>query len=95
LECCVDNHDVFFVEVVPAHYDGALEVLLRAPDEPRQLLAGALETLGRKVRLCTLSLADALYDHPELPVEVRASDPELQSKLQARVAAWRRESQKS
>ncbi len=29
LECCVDNSDIFFVEHLPAYYDGCLEVLVR------------------------------------------------------------------
>ena len=31
VECCIDNHDIYSVELWPAFYDGALEILVRDP----------------------------------------------------------------
>ena len=70
LECCVDNHDILSVEILPAYWDGSLEVLVRDPKNKYYNVVGAkLIRTGDKVKIRTHSIEDAIYQNPDLPIE--------------------------
>ena len=87
-ECVVGNHDIFFVENLPAYYDGRRQQLVRDPSKaPYYDVVGARITgTGRKVQIHTLSVADALENNPDMPVELDNADC-----YAAKVARWRQE----
>ena len=65
-ECCVGNHDIFFVESKAAYWDGRLEVLVRDQSkEPWYNVVGAkITTHGTKINIRTLSIDDAIFNDP-------------------------------
>lgn len=70
IECCVDNADIFFLERIPAYYDGCLEVLQR--DEACKyynIIGAEIRSGGDKVKIRTLSIEDALWNDPDLPIK--------------------------
>lgn len=75
VECCVGNLDILFVSKEPAYYDGRLQVLERdASKEPYYNVVGAkIVGSGAKMQIHTLSIEDALVDHPDMPVECDAN----------------------
>lgn len=61
IEVCVGNVDIFFVERLPAYYDGSLQVLER--DESLNgynIIGGKYVRSGHKVVINTLSITDAI-----------------------------------
>ena len=69
LEACVDNIDIHFVSREPAYYDGKLEVLIRDPKEKYYNICGAeFRREGYKIQIQTLSIRDALWENPDLPI---------------------------
>jgi hypothetical protein len=71
LEACVGNIDVHFVCRDPAYYDGPLQVLKRDPDRKGvyDICAAEFRRDGHKVQIHTLSIKDAIWEDPDLPVE--------------------------
>ena len=95
LECCVENHDIHYVDTLFAGYDGTLQVLVRDPKLTNcyNIVGGILRRSGRKVVIHPLSIEDALIDTtPEsFPVTVEGVDDDAtRQRLQAEVADWRR-----
>jgi hypothetical protein len=92
-ECCVDNHDIFFVERQFAFYDGALEILIRDPTrQPNyDVVGGIIRRTGEKVRIHVLSLEDAIFDSKDgqLPVEIEAADDVSRKSIEENVQRWR------
>lgn len=82
---CVGNADVYFVQRIPAYYDGRLQQLVH--DESKRghawsIVGAKIITSGAKVDIVTLSIRDVLVDHPELPIE--GGDPQ-------EISRWREE----
>lgn len=73
LECCVGGDDIYFVERLPAYYDGPHTILTRDPAKaPYWNITGAtINYYGEKVKLHVVELADLIWGHPEIPVAVR------------------------
>jgi hypothetical protein len=70
LECCVDNLDIHYVVSVPAYYDGELQVLQRDDSNPYYNIVGAKYVCGgHKLKIVPLSIADAIFEDPSLPVD--------------------------
>lgn len=87
LPVCVGNHDVYFVQKLPAYYDGPLQQLIHDDSlRPYWSIVGAkITTRGLKVDIATMSIEDAINDVPDLPVECEGSW------TQERVDRWRAE----
>ena len=69
-ECCVGNTDIHFVGVEPAYYDGRLQVLERdESNEYYNITGGQYRMSGSKVVIHELSITDAVWNDPDLPVE--------------------------
>jgi hypothetical protein len=88
LECCFQNHDINFIDVVPASHDGALELLHRS-DTDKRIVSGTITTSGKKVRIHPLSIEDILYDQPKFDIAIDAHDELLQVRLASKLEAWR------
>ena len=69
-ECCVNNHDIHFVSIDPAYWDGKLQVLNRDPNNKYYNIIGAkYVTSGYKVCINTLSIENAICNDPDLPID--------------------------
>lgn len=71
-EACVGSVDIHFVAREPAYHDGKLQVLRRDPARTGRCydICGAeFRQTGQKVSIYTLSVEDALWEDPDLPVE--------------------------
>lgn len=70
VEVCIGNADIHFVEILPAYYDGRLQVLQRNPDINAYNITGAkLFENGDKIVLHPLSIFDAIWNDPDLPID--------------------------
>lgn len=83
LPVCVGTDDIYFAEVLPGYYDGVPCQLVH--DESKRGKAWSIAGVkyvrsSDKVRLCTMSTEDVLFDAPETPVE--GGDP-------VRIEEWR------
>ncbi len=85
-ECVVGNEPIYFVQGLPAFYDGRMQVLIRDKSSEYYNVTGAKITgKGQKISIMTHSVEDALCENPELPVETETPyDAE-------RVEKWRQE----
>jgi hypothetical protein len=69
---CVANADVYFVQRLPAYYDGRLQQLVhdeRKRGKAWSIIGAKLISSGQKVDIVALSIRDILNDMPELPIE--------------------------
>ena len=89
LECCIKNSDISHVDVVPAYYDGTLELLVRDIDNPARVRSAIYETSGKKLRICPLSIEDVIFDDPDLVVQIHSCDEEIRDRLEASIASYR------
>jgi hypothetical protein len=91
LECCVGNRDIFSVYTDPAYWDGRLEVLIRDEANPYYNVVGAKITAkGNKVVIRGLGIDDAIWENPELPVDL-SDCSDNGGRYAAAVQAWRNE----
>jgi hypothetical protein len=69
-EVCVGNVDIHFVDVLPAYWDGNLQVLERDENKKYYNIIGAkYRRSGSKIVINTLSIADAICNDVDLPVD--------------------------
>jgi hypothetical protein len=88
LEACIGNEDILSLDTVDAYYDGCLEILHRDWSLPYYNVIGAtITSKGAKVRIHTESIEDALFDEPDMPVEV--IDTFDEKRMADRVGHWR------
>lgn len=72
-ECCVGNADVYYIESLPAYYDGCQQVLVRDPNNKYYNVIGAkFISQGTKIDIRTLSISDAIFNNVDLPIEYDA-----------------------
>jgi hypothetical protein len=90
-EVCVHNEPIFFLENLPAYYDGLLQVLIRDEKNKFYNVIGAeLRGEGRKVKIHLHSIEDAIFENPDLPVTIVGTNYGYKS----RVEKWREEARK-
>lgn len=77
-EVCVGTAPVWFVERVPAYYDGRLEFVERVNGKP---VRAGWRADGSKVRIRTDDVETAIYDNPDVEIVEPAYE-------QGRRAAW-------
>jgi hypothetical protein len=91
-ECCVDNHDIFFVERQFAFYDGALEILVRDPARQPyyDVVGGIIRRTGEKIRIHVLSLEDAIFEIEgrPFPIEIQTTDDVSRKILEETIQRW-------
>jgi hypothetical protein len=64
--CCIGNADIWDVNVEPAFYDGALQVL--EFDEDNRPIRGTRVEQGSKLNLQSISISEALFSYPDFKV---------------------------
>ncbi len=95
LECCVDNQDIFFVEKLPAYYDGRQEILIRDESNPYYNVIGAkITSRGTKLKIRTLSIEDAIWDNVNLPIDLSECCDNSDRYAMA-IASWRKAAEQS
>ncbi len=83
-ECCVDNEDIHFLEVIPGYYDGRLQTFVRDPAHAGSFdIVGAKVTgRGTKIKIRHLGIGDLLCDMPEMPVDTSEAGEEWAQKVE-------------
>ena len=95
LECCVHNVDIMDVAVLPAYYDGALQVLKRDDSNPYYNVVGAKYTsIGKKVVIFPLSIEDAIDNQWDIPVEYEGMSDQTRAYYEKQVEDWREETRR-
>ena len=76
-EVCVGNVDILFIDKSPAYYDGKLQVLERDENQKGYNIVGAkLLSNGIKIVINPMSIYDALWEDPELPIDYSDLHPD-------------------
>jgi hypothetical protein len=72
VDVCVGNAPIYYVEHLPAYYDGPLGQLVQDKSVTHccNITGYRFTTEGSKVKLVAMALDDCLCDDPELPVDV-------------------------
>jgi len=89
-EVLVGNTDILCLEGKPGYWDGCKEVLVRDWNKDCYNVIGAeYSSEGSKISIRTLSIEDAVYQNPDLPVKV--VDTFVEKHMQQRVDKIRKE----
>lgn len=94
LEVCVDNIDILHVSREPAYYDGCQEILIRDVNTKCYDIVGVkITSKGTKIKIHPLSIEDAIFEDPGLPVEIDTDFTNEESNQWRRnnVKKWRQE----
>lgn len=93
LEVCVDNLDINFISTEPAYWDGKQQVIIRDQSNGRGRVIGAkIASKGSKVQIRTLSIHEAIWANPELPVDYSDLSPEQAEEFKKRHDEYRQAS---
>lgn len=69
-ECCIENLDIFTIDLLPAYYDGPLQVLIRDTTCPYYNIKSAKYIVsGSKIVLRPLSITDAICNDTQLQID--------------------------
>ena len=60
IEVCSDNEAIIYVEIMPAYYDGSLQILNE--NEEGSIVSGIIRRSGTKIKLISYPLEDAVLD---------------------------------
>ena len=72
-EVCCGNHDIYFLDRLPAYYDGKLQLIITDPEKDGKcysIIGGKVMTSGQKINIVTMGISDILIDNPEMPVDL-------------------------
>lgn len=70
-ECCIDNSDILCVELMPAWYDGRLQILNRDENVKGYNIIGArVVSSGQKIKIRRHSIEDMIDVSHKLPVDL-------------------------
>lgn len=93
-EVCVGNCDIYYVEKLPAYYDGCLQRLIRDSEKKGWNIVAAKYTAeGYKISIRPLSIGDAIFDDKDLPVTCEGMSEQSAASYQKSVAARRQETE--
>jgi hypothetical protein len=76
-EVSCGNHDIWIVEMLPAYYDGRLQLLIRDPELTGKcfdIIGAKYVSKGQKIKLTSMGVTDVLWDNPDAIVEYPAGD---------------------
>jgi hypothetical protein len=89
-EVLVGNTDIFCLEGKPGYWDGCKEVLVRDwTSEYYNVVGAEYSSEGSKISIRTLSIEDAVYNNPDLPVKV--TDTFVNKRMQQQIDKIRKE----
>ena len=87
-EVLVGNRDIHDICREPAYYDGYAQIMIRDENIQCYNVIGAKWTgKGHKISIDAIGIQDAIFNNPDVPVEIDANYPRL-NKL---VEGWRKE----
>lgn len=91
LECVVGGEPIFFLQNLPAYYDGSLQYLIQDPDKAGSynVVGAKFIDKGRKIEISTLTIENAIWEAPELPVD--CSEVSNIERKEKKVEEWRRQ----
>lgn len=92
LECVVGGEPIFFLQNLPAYYDGSLQCLVQDPDKSDgyDVVGAKFTDKGRKIEISTFTVEDAILEDLDLPVDCsEVGDAERKEK---QVKEWRKKS---
>ena len=70
VEVSVGSIPIFFIERLPAYYDGSLQVLIRDKSKHYYNVVGAAyKRKGDKISIQTHSIYDSIWEDPNLPID--------------------------
>jgi hypothetical protein len=79
VEVCVGNQDIYFVEQLPAYYDGRLQTLI-VDNSPNPRINGVkVHSSGNKVQIHIMGVEDVLLDDPDATIDLSDLNPESQT----------------
>ncbi len=90
-ECCIDNHDVYYVQKMEAYYDGRLELLKYSEKYPYHIIGAEVTCRGTKVKIYYKEIEDAIYDNSTLPVVIHAGNERSDKEWRQKIEEWREE----
>jgi hypothetical protein len=92
-EVIVGTKDILDVSAEPGYYDGAYELLVRDPALAPyyDVVGGVITYQGIKIVIRPLPIKDAMFDDPDLPVEVRTENETKRAKWAEVIERWRKE----
>lgn len=95
-ECTVEGHDIHFVDSNPGYWDGPYELLVRDETQTScyNVVGAKLTTKGMKVAVRCLSIEDAIFNDPHMPVTydcTYVNDGGREASFLAEVETWRQE----
>lgn len=92
LEVTVGKTPIYFVERMPAYYDGCLQKLVQDKTKPYyNITGGVITSKGYHVNIHTMNLEDAIYDDPNLPITLDMEGNNRISMYEEDVSKWREE----
>jgi len=94
LPVCVGNIDVWYVEKAEAYWDGNLEQLDRSDSKFYNIIGGKVIASGCKVQIRTLSISDAIWEDPDIPVEFVGMSEENKERYSREIEICRDETRK-
>lgn len=71
-EVSCGNHDIWTVEMLPAYYDGRLQLLIRDPEKTGEcfdIIGAKYVSKGQKIKLTSMGVTDVLWDNPDAEID--------------------------
>lgn len=94
-EVCVDNLDIYYVEIKQAYWDGRLERIITDPNVKGYNVIGAkVLASGNKVNLITMGVEEVLCNNPDAPIDLSDLEkrmPGSATDWNQRIKNWREE----
>jgi len=91
LECCVGNEDIYFIEKLPAFYDGPLQILHRSNKPGYNIIGATIAFNGYKIQLQTLSVKDVIFNAVDGDYNVDIKVDCQNNRAQSFIAEWYKE----
>ena len=97
IEVCIDNQPIYFIENLPAYYDGLLKTLIQDEskiDKGYSITGVRLVMNGRKLVLKYVEMEDVISENTDAIVDLSDLDPRRQAewskKIEDRREYWRK-----
>tara|TARA_Y100000310_G_scaffold345691_1_gene468327 strand:- start:4894 stop:5277 length:384 start_codon:yes stop_codon:yes gene_type:complete len=92
-EVCVGNLDIYFLDELPAYYDGNLQRIIKDPEKKHcySIVGAKVTGKGKKVNLYTMGVEDVILDDPEVPVDLSELIDIAKARWESKVEEYREE----
>ena len=95
VECCVGNEDIYFLDYMPAYYDGRLQFLIHDPekiDKSWSITGAEIRSRGYKIEIKSMGIYDILWD--DIDLKVTYDSESSRNQYEKVVASWREDIRK-